>query len=316
MPTRSPLALLFGLLGLVSCAVGCDHDDRRFVTEFPLPSPISGPMGIVAGPDGSLWFAESSGWAIGRMSMSGELAEFPVPGGMPSAITVGPDGNLWFTEDQGRIGRITPSGIVAEFLTDYSGLPRAISAGADGNVWFAGISGIPSVGRVSPAGTAETIPLPATVSVESPGMALGADGAIWFTNGKSIIRLTPEGTTTVFGPAVTRGLAQAIVAGLNSDLWFSALAGGVGRITLSGEISESALPANVSAGYGIAVGPDGDVWFTESGANKIGRLSASGTFVEYDIPTAGSFPYGIAVAADGSVWFTEKDVGKIGRIVP
>ena len=272
-------------------------------------------MGLVAGPDGNLWFAENKGWAIGRMSMLGELAEFPVQGGMPSAITVGPDENLWFTEDQGRIGRITSAGIVAEFLSGDSGLPRAISAGADGNLWFAGINGRPSVGRISPAGTVETIPVPLSLTTESPGMALGAAGAIWFTNGNSIIRLTPEGTATAF-PAATRGRPQAIVAGLNSDLWFSEFAGGVGRITLSGEISESAVPADVYAGYGIAVGPDGDVWFTEAGPNKIGRLSASGTFVEYDIPTAGSFPYGIAVAADGSVWFTEKEVGKIGRIVP
>lgn len=147
-------------------------------------------------------------------------------------------------------------------------------------------------------------------------MALGADGAIWFTNGNSIIRLTPEGTTTQFWPAATRGRPQAIVTGLNSDLWFSVFAGGVGRITLSGEISESAVPADVSAGYGIAVGPDGDIWFTEPGRNTIGRLSASGTFVEYHIPTADSHPYGIAVAADGSVWFTERNAAKIGRIAP
>ncbi len=99
-------------------------------------------------------------------------------------------------------------------------------------------------------------------------------------------------------------------------MWFSEFASGVGRITLSGEISESTLPADVSAGDSMAVGPDGDVWFTEAGPNKIGRLSASGTFVEYDIPTPGSFPYGIAVAADGSVWSTEENAGKTGRIVP
>ena len=37
-------------------------------------------------------------------------------GSAPNGITAGPDGNLWFTESDGsRIGRITPSGVASEF---------------------------------------------------------------------------------------------------------------------------------------------------------------------------------------------------------
>jgi hypothetical protein len=36
------------------------------ITEYPIPTPDSGPNGITAGPDGALWFTEScAGWRAG-----------------------------------------------------------------------------------------------------------------------------------------------------------------------------------------------------------------------------------------------------------
>src|SRR5258708_3497920 len=69
------------------------------LNEFGYLSPQTGPFGIVAGPDGNLWFTESSANQIGRVAPDGTIAEFPLPtkGGSPQGITLGPDGNLWFT---------------------------------------------------------------------------------------------------------------------------------------------------------------------------------------------------------------------------
>jgi streptogramin lyase len=92
------------------------------VTEFPL-SPFAQPLGIAAGPDGALWFADADA-KIGRITTAGVITEFPVPAANPRSITAGPDGNLWFTETTysfvdnpatGRIGRISTSGVVTEF---------------------------------------------------------------------------------------------------------------------------------------------------------------------------------------------------------
>src|ERR1041385_5171890 len=88
------------------------------IEEFPLPSPSSTPRFLVAGPDGNLWFTESDGNAIGRITPAGTLAEFPLPnaGSEPWRIAAGPDGALWFTELLGnRIGRITVVGLIEEF---------------------------------------------------------------------------------------------------------------------------------------------------------------------------------------------------------
>ena len=63
----------------------------------------------------------------------------------------------------------------------------------------------------------------------------------------------------------------------------------------------------------ITAGPDGNLWFTESGADKIGRITPSGAITEFPLPFGGS-PAGIAAGSDGSLWFTESGAKEIGRI--
>jgi streptogramin lyase len=75
-------------------------------------------------------------------------------------------------------------------------------------------------------------------------------------------------------------------------------------------LTASAGPAS------LTLGPDGNLWFVESLANKIGRITPSGVLAEFPVPTANSFPAGIAAGVDGNVWFTEADGNKIGRITP
>jgi streptogramin lyase len=95
----------------------------------------------------------------------------------------------------------------------------------------------------------------------------------------------------------------------------------IGRITPSGTISEFPLPPSNQPGsimlvFGITTGPDGNLWFTESG--KIGRITPSGTISEFLLPTSNSISFGITAGSDGALWFTEWDSkiwsGKIGRL--
>ena len=60
--------------------------------------------------------------------------------------------------------------------------------------------------------------------------------------------------------------------------------------------------------------PDGNLWFTESAANKIGRITTAGVITEFPIPSASSGPGGIAAGPDGNLWFTELNANQIGRI--
>ena len=65
---------------------------------------------------------------------------FPIPSSdsQPISITLGPDGNFWFTEqNRSQVARITPDGVITEFLTPTFSFPIGITAGPDGNIWFA-----------------------------------------------------------------------------------------------------------------------------------------------------------------------------------
>ncbi len=95
---------------------------------------------IAAGSDGALWFTLNQGNAIGRITVDGETALYPLPteGAGPVGITAGPDGALWFVEiGAGQVGRITVDGEVTEFpLPDREARPHAVTAGPDGRLWF------------------------------------------------------------------------------------------------------------------------------------------------------------------------------------
>ena len=49
----------------------------------------------------------------------------------------------------------------------------------------------------------------------------------------------------------------------------------------------------------IAVGPDGNVWFTELFGNKLGRIDSSGTLTEFPIDGG---PVGITTGPDGQLY--------------
>jgi streptogramin lyase len=71
--------------------------------------------------------------------------------------------------------------------------------------------------------------------------------------------------------------------------------------------------AAASGPVGIAAGPDGNLWVTESKTSKIARVTTAGVVTEYALPS-GSAPRGIVAGPDGNLWFTENGTGKIGRI--
>jgi streptogramin lyase len=165
------------------------------VTEFALPPIISSTdpdtgvtdytygsqFGITSGPDGNIWFADSYGNQIGRLTPNGIVQTFPLPteSASPTDIVAGPDRNLWFTEGVGQIGRITPAGKITEFpLPDETRYPQEITS-AGGNLWFTERNP-DQVAFITPAGSITEIPIPTPDSTPG-GIVQGPDGNIWFT---------------------------------------------------------------------------------------------------------------------------------------
>jgi virginiamycin B lyase len=112
----------------------------------------------------------------------------------------------------------------------------------------------------------------------------------------------------------------AVAAGSDQSIWFAENnANRIGRVNQSGQFTEFNLPtANVQPA-GIALGPDGNFWFTESQLNgnaRIGRITPSGIVTEFPITTAQSTAVSIVAGPDGALWFSwsTSTAGKIGRI--
>ncbi|HEU0317365.1 MAG TPA: hypothetical protein VFR49_08550, partial [Solirubrobacteraceae bacterium] len=142
--------------------IGLINPTTHAVAELPAYPPTrtdpgSDPEGIVAGPDGAVWFTERAGNMIGRMTATGAVSEFNAAPG-PFGITVGPEGALWFTQSgmalpgapsaPGGIGRLTTSGVLDLFpLRPETGeSPNDITTGPDGAIW---IADGPTVARVA-----------------------------------------------------------------------------------------------------------------------------------------------------------------------
>ncbi|HJV08350.1 MAG TPA: hypothetical protein VJ653_01670, partial [Acidimicrobiales bacterium] len=70
-----------------------------------------------------------------------------------------------------------------------------------------------------------------------------------------------------------------IVVGWDCALWFAQTGEntGVGRITTAGAITQYAVGNPFAHVSGITVALDGNIWFTETFANRIGRLETDKT---------------------------------------
>jgi virginiamycin B lyase len=290
------------------------------ITEFPIPTANSAPNAITRGPDGALWFTESSTSSsasrIARITTAGTIEEFPplppVPppcasmcGAGPQSIATGSDGALWFTKrgGNGPIGRLTSAGGLSEFALPPQTIPGAITAGPDGALWFTeGENRVtahpPSIGRITIAGSFSDFQIPANPF----SITAGPDGALWFTE------------VSAAAPS---------------------LSGKIGHITTAGGVSEFPLPAAGTAPDAIARGPDGALWFIESGNGKIGRITTTGRVREFALPSpspcssedrrigrCGRILHELAAGPDRALWFTEDvlnstrsgHTGEIGRI--
>jgi virginiamycin B lyase len=101
---------------------------------------------------------------------------------------------------------------------------------------------------------------------------------------------------------------KALIAGPDGNLWFAGVgyrAGKftdvVGKVTPRGKVSEFVIDAH-DGNLGlsdIAVGADGNLWFTEGGRTKIGRITPAGQVAEFELGNAK--PAEIVAGPDGNL---------------
>ncbi len=224
------------------------------------------PQAFVAGPDGAFWTItdDLTLWRVtttGQQSARGRLPDHGPEVDAPGGLTLGPDGALWYTRIPGIVGRVTFDGVATEYpipLPDpfFSSRPVRITTGPDGALWFTENWG-DRIGRVTIDGAITMHPLPEGLRAPSE-IVTGPDGNLWFTMQDSeagdLGRITPGGEVTDFDVPVslsTLGIGpDGALWALGEDLWRIAADGGAVRHPLGGW------------GGQLAVGPDGNMWFT------------------------------------------------------
>jgi virginiamycin B lyase len=209
---------------------------RGTLTEFAIPTRNSAPCGIVAGPDGALWFTEFWGNKIGRITVNGDITEYPISAGndqAPCSITSGPDRALWFTLGRGGIGRITTSGDITIFPLSIEAYE--IISGPDGALWFTDRAAS-AIGRITTKGVV-TGEYAAAPSNNGRSIAVGPDHAIWYSrkdysDGRvsgGLGRITMRGVVTEYTAAKFHGIENIIFDSAGA-LWLTD--GRVGRLDI------------------------------------------------------------------------------------
>ena len=147
--------------------------------------------------------------------------------------------------------------------------------------------GLPSRTSPSPSLTATVDHIrlfPLSPDVPAPNrLVVGQDGTLWMT-------------------ASDWATGQAAMVGATAH-------DAIVQMTPAGAFTVFPLPQPGSAPYGLATGPDGNLWFAEFYANAIGRLTPQVVFVELPVPPRSrepgaqpqSQPHSIVQGPDGHV---------------
>jgi streptogramin lyase len=263
----------------------------------------------------------------------------------PTGIVAGPDGNLWFLENSpsidgagdntaGSVGEINPTtGAVKMFDIPAIGLPQptggstsgttgashisrvqGITVGSDGNIWF-GIDGPNWSGLASINPTTHAIRDYPVSSGSVGSLAATPGGNIWYTDEtKSAIGVFNLATHTATEYPLTQSTSvpSAITVGPDGNLWFvETFANKVGMINpTTHAITEFATPTANSRPNSIVAGFDGNMWFTEQGMGipsaAIGMVNLSMSDAITEIPLSStSHPLALTAGSDGNLYFTE-----------
>lgn len=195
-----------------------------------------------------------------------------------------------------------------------------ILRGSDGNIFFT--QGPNKISRITPSGRINGKRLGTPEDVAINGIAIGANGDLWITDGiaASIGILKPY----ALAPRVKATLSehrlrgnrrpQHIALGTDQNFWIADSTRDRIMWVQDTYFEEYRVPSMNAGIGGMAVAPDGTLWFSERNVAKIGRAIPGGIVTELSLPAVWSQPTAITVGPDGNVWYTDPGANVIGRI--
>jgi virginiamycin B lyase len=300
------------------------------IREWDVPTKGAHPHDPAVGPDGALWFTEQMQNKIGSVDpRTGAFKEYKlnIQDSGPHGLVADRQGNIWFTGNfKGYIGKLDPrTGTVTEFkIPDPKGEdPHTAVFDAHGLLWFT-LQVANMVGRLDPRSGKIDLKNVPTVDSHPYGIAINSKGVPIFcqfaTN--KVAKIDPQ-TMEITEYALPPGARPRRIAIDASDrVYFTDFSEGhLGRIDLtSGAVKMWPSPGGAkSAPYGIAITPDGMVWYSESGMrpNTIVQFDPhSEKFARALIPSGGGTVRNMAATSDGRVYIACSGVNKVGVVEP
>jgi virginiamycin B lyase len=298
------------------------------IKEWDVPTSGSFPHDPAVGTDGSLWYTGLLSNTLGRLDPStGKIKEYRLrtPDSGPHGLTPDKKGNIWFTANyKAYIGRLDPqTGDVAEYpMPDRAARdPHSLVFDAAGILWFTVQEGN-FVGRLDPKTGTITLKLSPTPGSRPYGIAVDSRGVPFYcelgTN--KIGRIDPESMkiTEYVLPEGARPRRLAIAH--DDTIYYTDYRRGyLGALDpKSGKVSEWPTPGGRGSWpYGIAITPDGSVWYSESGLhpNTIVRFRPGiKQFETWDVPSGGGVIRNMAATPGGDIYIACSGVDKVGIV--
>jgi len=299
------------------------------IQEWAVPTRGAHPHDPAVGPDGSLWFTEQMSNKLGRLDpKTGAFTEYPLTEGKnagPHGLVADRDGNIWFTANfGGYIGKLDPrTGHVAEFkmTNEKADDPHSLVFDANGILWFT-VQGGNMVGRLDPKDGRIILKEVPTESALPYGIQINNKGVPIFcelgTN--KMASIDPEDLEIKEYPLPPEARPRRLAIASDDTVYFTDYKSGhLGALnTSTGSVKMYPSPGGPDANpYGIAITPDGMVWYSESGVkpNTIIRFDPkTETFARANIPSGGGTVRNMAATSDGRVFIACSGVDKVGVV--
>ena len=303
---------------------------KATIREWDVPTKGAHPHDPAVGADGALWFTEQMVSKIGRLDpKTGAFKEYALKmeDSGPHGLVADRDGNIWFTGNfKGYIGKLDPrTGAVTEYkIPDPKGEdPHTAVFDSHGLLWFT-LQVANMVGRLDPSSGKIDLKHAPTANSHPYGIAINSKGVPIFcefaTNKMAAINPQTMEIKEYVLPEGARPRRMAIDA--SDRVYFTDFSGGhLGRLDLgSGAVKMWESPSGAkSAPYGIAITPDGMVWYSESGVkpNTIIQFNPrTEKFARANIPSGGGTVRNMAATSDGRVYIACSGVDKVGVVEP
>ncbi|HXY24762.1 MAG TPA: hypothetical protein VEI73_08935 [Candidatus Acidoferrum sp.] len=329
------LILVSGLAaGLAAFGAGPANDVSELkvtIREWAVPTKGAHPHDPAVGADGSLWFTEQMVNKLGRLDpATGTFKEYPLVEGKnsgPHGLMSDKHGNIWYTANfGGYIGKLDPrTGKITEYKMPDESVddPHSLVFDANGILWFTAQGGN-AVGRLDPRTGKIDLKKVATESALPYGIQVNSKGVPFFcelgTNKMGKIDPKTMELTDYALPEGTRPRRLMIAA--DDSVYFTDFKGGhLGRLDpKTGAVKMWDSPGGPESGpYGIAITPDGMVWYSESGVkpNTMIRFDPkTEKFARASIPSGGGVVRNMAATVDGRVYIACSGVDKVGVVEP